>query len=158
MLKVPNDGTVGANGLAVAFSKSIENLWAAAVVFHGLRIGLRVRQHLAIGGEESNTNVARRHFRDPVMQSGAILGSGRTGVERGRLRWSRQRDACNGGELFESGALVVAPQSPLGIEIDGEQNRDAQGGKSKTEFPEKVKPHRFQPDTPRPALPPNTSG
>ena len=70
--------------------------------------------------------------------------------ERCRLRRIGKRDARNGGELFEAGAFVVAPQGPLGIEIDGEQDRDQQGEKRKTEFPEEIKPHGFQTNTPRP--------
>jgi hypothetical protein len=45
--------------------------------------------------------------------------------------------------------LWIAPQRALGIEINGEKNRDQQGEKSKTEFPEKIKPHGFQTSIPR---------
>jgi len=33
--------------------------------FHGSRIGLRVRQNLAIGGDHGNTDAACRHFSQP---------------------------------------------------------------------------------------------
>src|SRR6266481_1913442 len=72
--------------------------------------------------------------------------------------WDGESDARNGGELLETGTLVVAPQSTLGIEIDGEQDRDQQGEKGKTEFPEKIKPHGFQKDSPRPGRVSNAWG
>jgi hypothetical protein len=33
-------------------------------------------------------------------------------------------DTRDGSEFFETGAFIVAPQGPLGIEIDGQQDRD----------------------------------
>jgi len=42
------------------------------------------------------------------------------------------------GELFETGTLVVAPQGALGIEIDGEQDRDQQSEKGKPSFQKRL--------------------
>ena len=60
-----------------------------------------------------------------------------------------KRGTGNGGELFETGAFVVAPQSALGIEIDGQQDRDQQSEEGNAEFPKKIKPHGFQTNSPR---------
>ena len=59
---------------------------------------------------------------------------------------------CNtrdGGEFFETGSFVATSQGPLGIELDGQQDRDQQSEERKTEFPEEIKPHGFQTNSPR---------
>src|SRR6266849_2225072 len=118
-------------GLALAFCKSIANLRAAGVIFHGSRIGLRVRQHLPIGGDYGDADIASRHFRNPVTQSSAVRGGERSRSERGSWRRIGKRDMRDGGELIETGTIVIAAQRALGIEIDGEQDRDQQGEKGK---------------------------
>src|SRR5205823_4320769 len=83
-------------------------------------------------GDHGDADVARRHSRNPTAKAGGVFEMRRR--ERRRLRRICKRDACNGSELFEASALVVAPQRTLGIEIDRDQDRDEQGEKGKTEF------------------------
>ena len=147
-----------ANGLAIALCERVADFGTPGVVFHRRGIRLRIGKHQAVGGDHRDSDAARRYLRNPVKQSRAIYGGGRNGRERRRLRRICKRDARNGSELFESGAFVVAPQRTLGIEIDGEQDRDQQGEKSETEFPEKIKPHGFRTNTPRPGRSSSTGG
>src|SRR6266852_5044341 len=71
------------------------------------------------------------------------------GRKRGKSRRMNKGDPSDGGELLETGSLVIAPQGALCIEIDRQQDRDEQPEESEAEFPEKIKPHGFQTNTPR---------
>jgi len=62
-----------------------------------------------------------------------------------------KRDPRNAASCSKPHTLVIAPKAPLGIEIEGSRTAISRAKKAKTEFPEdRVKPHGFQTDSPRP--------
>src|SRR6267143_728159 len=127
-------------------SQSLLNLRASRVVFHRFRVGLGIRQDPAVGSNDGDTDAAGSHRRYPVKKWCRLPV--RRGGEISRLWRMSKCDTRDGREFFETGAFIVAPQGPLGIEIDGQQDRDQQSEKRETEFPEEIKPHGFQTNSP----------
>ena len=68
--EVTIDGDTVANGLAVAACKGGPDFRASGVIFHGLRIGLRIRQHLATLRDHGHARAARGHLRNPAAKAG----------------------------------------------------------------------------------------
>ena len=131
---------------AGAFAEGLHNFRARGMVFHGLRIGLRIRKHQPVRGSHGDTraacgNVARPSFyRDNFFR---FFGRDRT-----QLRGICLRDARYGDELFKSRTDVVALQSTVREEIHGEQHAQQQHEKSQREFCEKITPHVSRTDSP----------
>ena len=112
------------NGAAAAFRQSLANLRAVGVVLHGLRIGLRVGEDLAVSGNDRDARAAGGDLRNPVVKFGGVFGLGR------RQKWeggsAGLRDSGDGGKLGVGGAFVIAAQSAFREVIYRQQSADQQ--------------------------------
>src|SRR5579863_832146 len=77
----------------------------------------------------------------------AIEIFGLFGGERRKFRRSSPRESRDGGELFESRALGIAPQHAFSEKVDGNEHAHQQREERQREFPEKVTPHEFRTST-----------
>jgi len=99
-----------------------------------LRVGLGIRQHAAIGGDNRDSRTAGGYLPNPFAQGCNVLRLSRESWRP--LGRTRLRDAGNSGELFETCALVIIAESPLRKKSHGEQDASQQREEREREFPE----------------------
>ena len=120
------------DGAAAALRQRFDNFRALRVIFHGVRIGLRVGKNQAIFCDHGNACAARSDTLGPALQRGYFFGLFR----RQRSKFGRicLCNAGDGRELFKTGALIIALQRAIRKKIHCQQYAEQQDKKSQREF------------------------
>ena len=90
----------------VSPGEGFQDFRASGVILHGLRVGLRIGKHSAVGRDYGDACAASAQLRDPIAQRRKIFCVSRR--SRCPLRKPSLTDPCDRSELFETYAFVVA--------------------------------------------------
>ncbi len=132
--KIAIDRDAVANRTPFSLGHCFQDFRPSGVIFHGLRIGLRIGKHAAVGGDDSDASAACAQLRNLIAQRRKLFRVfRRSGCPLGEAGLG---DPGNRSELFETRALIVTTERSFRKEVHGEQDAHQQREKHEREFPE----------------------